>query len=326
MGEVFVNHSPVIALHQLQPLRGPLEGTDGLVKLLVAHPHLTACQPRRIEVRHVVLAENQHRHLTASGLQIGHPIANHVRMYCIRFFFYAFNLFTQYSNILIIITIDKRMVYHLGKGAERVHILGEGRENIDMVPRYTADNAHVRLVQVELGTAVDRRGEVLIALHHHNLRLVRQLHHHLETGQLRAHHVVAIHMMILQHMQNHCRNGGLAMTATHHNTELVLALLVQKFGIGIHLDTQLVGTNQFGIIQAGVHPQDDRIEVGRNLVGIPADGVGKESIFLQTAFGGIENLVVGTGNGVTFLVKGDGQIVHGATADGNKMYFHDRIF
>ena len=71
-----------------------------------------------------------------------------------------------------------------------------------------------------------------------------------------------------------------------------------------------------------MHTQDDGIQLRGNALRMPAYGIGKNSVFCQTPFRGLENLVVGTGDLIAFQLQGNGQIVHGAAANGNKVYFH----
>ena len=44
VGEILIHRAGVTLLDELQALRGTLEGGDGLVELLIRHPHLAAGQ------------------------------------------------------------------------------------------------------------------------------------------------------------------------------------------------------------------------------------------------------------------------------------------
>ena len=95
-----------------------------------------------------------------------------------------------------------------------------------MVPGDPAEQGDVGLVQVELRAQVDRRGEVFIALDDHHGRFVREPDHHIETFKLGADHVVAVHPGLLQHMEDHGRDGGFAVAPADHDAFLVFRLFV----------------------------------------------------------------------------------------------------
>ena len=198
----------------------------------------------------------------------------------------------------------------------------KGGEDIDVVPLDARDDGHMRLVEVELGSAVDGRSEVLVALNHHHLGRFAEAHHHLEALQLGTHHIVRLDAAVLQHVQNHGGSGGLAVTAANHHAGFRLRLLVEVFGIAEYLDAELLRPEQFWIVGAGMHTQHNGVEIGRDALGVPAVAFGQKPIPLKSAAGWVENLVVGACNMIPFLVQGDGQIVHGAAANGYKMYIH----
>jgi len=71
-----------------------------------------------------------------------------------------------------------------------------------------------------------------------------------------------------------------------------------------------------------VHPQYDRIQVGSDVFLIPTHFIRQQPEFFQSAFAGFEYFVIRSGDSVAFSVEGNGQIVHGAAANGNEMDFH----
>jgi hypothetical protein len=55
---------------------------------------------------------------------------------------------------------------------------------------------------------------------------------------------------------------------------------------------------------------------------MPTDIVGQDAVLGKASFGGIEDLIIRTGNFKTFDFEGDSQIMHSAAPDSDKMYFH----
>ena len=68
------------------------------------------------------------------------------------------------------------------------------------------------------------------------------------------------------------------MAAADDDAGLVLALLVEVFGIGIHLQAQLLGAHQLRIVDAGMHAKDDGVEGLVEFLGKPAP-LGRQDAF-----------------------------------------------
>ena len=134
----------------------------------------------------------------------------------------------------VVVAINETSVgrNHIGENLELLDVDVKGREHIDMVPGNTADDTHIGLVEVEFRSAVNGGGQVFVAFDDHDFRAFAEFYHDFKTGQLGTNHVVAIDTILLQHMDNHGGDGGFAVAATHHDTALVLALLIEKFRIG----------------------------------------------------------------------------------------------
>ena len=132
---------------------------------------------------------------------------------------------------------------------------------------------------------------------------------------------------MLQHMQNHRGDSRLAMAAADDDARLILALLVKVFGIGIHLQSQLLGANQLGVVDAGMHTKDNCVVCVVEFFGIPAPLRRQDAFFGKARLGRLEYLVVRTRDFITLAVQGDGEVVHGTAAYSNKVnLFHDLIF
>ena len=80
MGEVLIDGAGVILLHQLQAFRSSFEGADGLVELLVRHPHLAAGQPGSGEIEQIVVTKDLQGRITDIGNAILHTMFGaHIR-------------------------------------------------------------------------------------------------------------------------------------------------------------------------------------------------------------------------------------------------------
>ena len=156
---------------------------------------------------------------------------------------------------LIVFTIDKLSIgwNHIGKDLKLFDIDIEGREDVDMIPGDAADDADGRLVEMEFGAAVDGGSQILIPFDDHHFGSLREADHHIEAIQQSTHHIVAFDMVLLQHMDDHGGDRGLAMASAHHNSHLILALFIEIFGIGEDLEAEFFGFVQLWIIDAGVH-------------------------------------------------------------------------
>ena len=168
------------------------------------------------------------------------------------------------------------------KNAKLFKIVIEGWEDIDMVPSDAANHRDMRMIVVELRHTVDGRSEILIAFHDHIFGCLAEAHHHIEAFQLCPNHEIGLNADLFEHMKNHGGDGSLAVAAADNDTGLVLALLVEVFRIGIHFQTQFLGTNEFRVIDAGVHAEDDGVIRLVELLGIPAPLRRQDAFFGQT--------------------------------------------
>ena len=204
--------------------------------------------------------------------------------------------FGNSAQVLIALIPDKRAVrlYTFYKLSKRFDILVESGEYIDVIPRNTGQNSYMRVVPKEFGTQVQRRGQILIALKNSVFRCVAQTHHALKTLYLRTYHIIGFDTQALQHIENHRRGRCLSVTTTYDDANLILRLLVQVLGEGVYLNPQFPCTHQLRIVFAGMHTEDDRIDIFGDALGVPTHLVGQQTCFTQMREGGIEDLVVRT--------------------------------
>ena len=127
-------------------------------------------------------------------------------------------------------------------------------------------------------------------------------------------------------MQNHGGHCGLAMAASHDHASFGFSGKPQKLGVALNAQAQLLGTKQFGIVRAGVHPQDDDIQIRRDATGIPAFLVREQPCSGQPSAAGLEDLVVAACDVMPRICKGQREVVHGASANGNEVYPHEGKF
>ena len=83
------------------------------------------------------------------------------------------------------------------------------------------------MIPEKLGTQIERRSKVLISLEDRIFGGIAQAYHTLKALDLCAHHIVGFDTEMLQDIENHRSSCGLAMTAPHHDTNLILGLLIK---------------------------------------------------------------------------------------------------
>ena len=261
MGEVAEDEVVAVVEQQLQTPCGTLKRRDSLIELRVAHAELLAHQLCCVDVLHVVAAKHAHFPPTAIGQEQGRPDAVALKeMHAIA----ESAALRALGNLLgfhIGLVVDKAAARLDGadEDAELLQVVVEGREDIDMVPADAADDSDMWVIVVELRHTVDGRSEVFVAFHDHVFRRLAEAHHHVKAFQLRPDHEVGLDADLLEHMEDHGGDGRLAVAAADNDAGLVLALFVEVFGIGIHLEAQLLGAHQLGVVDAGVHAEDDGI-------------------------------------------------------------------
>ena len=326
VSEVFVDGVAGGLTDQLEAFAGAVEGLDGKVELLVGDAQAIAGIACCGEVQQVVSAENFQWHsftiVGEVGSAVFHSMEGHVVGLLGNVGTAVFQCHVAHLGVVVAIDEPATGLYQVDKLGKLVLVYLKSGEDVNVVPLDAGHNGHMGLVEVKLGAAVDRRSEVFVPFDHHHLRGVAEAHHHLKTFQLRTYHIVGLDAAVLQHMQNHGRGGGLAVAAANDYAGLVLRLLVKVFGVAVYLDTQLLCPQQLGIVSTGMHTQHDGVEVGGDALGMPAETVGQEPVALEAAAGGVEDFVIGARDVVAFQVEGDGQVVHGAAADGYKMDVH----
>ena len=132
--------------------------------------------------------------------------------------------------------------------------------------------------------------------------------------------------MEAQNVHDHGGDGCFTVASPNDHADFIFGLLVKILRIGEYFQSQFLCTQQFRVILPGVHSQDDCIQVTSDCFGKPAFTVRQQPVFSQTASGRFKNLIIRTSNLVPFLVQGNGQIVHGTSANGYKMYIHFYVF
>ncbi len=115
-----------------------------MVEVVPGYADGFARQTRRLEVLHVVPAEDLHGDIAVVGVVRD---TMHIRSCFCR----------QCAQVLVALVVDEGAVgfYLSDELAESVHVFGEGGEDIDMVPRDAREDSDIGVVEEELGTAVE---------------------------------------------------------------------------------------------------------------------------------------------------------------------------
>lgn len=207
-----------------------------------------------------------------------------------------------------------------------LHVVFEGGEDVHVVPRDAGEDGDVGVVVVELRAPVDGGGEVFVAFEDGYFAGVAEVYHGVETFEQGACHVVELDAAVFEDVHNHGGGGGFAVAPADDDAAFVFGLFVEVFGVAVYADAEFLGTQEFGVVLAGVHAEDDGVECRGDFLGKPSPRFGQKACLLQAGFGGFEYFVVGSGDVVSFFMEGECQVVHGGAADGNKMYVHNPWF
>ena len=192
-----------------------------------------------------------------------------------------------------------------------------------MIPANAANHRNMRMIMVELRNTVDGRSEVFVAFHHHVFGRFAEAHHHIKAFQLRPNHEIRLNADLFQYMENHRSDSRFAVAAADNDARFVLALLVKVFGIGIHLQAKFLSANQFWVVDACVHTENDGIVTIIKFLGKPAPAGRQDSFIGQARLARLKDFVIRTRDFITLAVQGNGEVVHGTPAYGNKMdFFH----
>ena len=116
-------------------------------------------------------------------------------------------------QVLVASIVDETAVWlkTIHKLAESVHVLREGREDVNMIPSNAGEDSYVRVVPEELGPQVKWGGEVLIALKDRILGCIGEANHALEAFYLCAYHIIGFNTEALEHIKDHGGGGCLAV-------------------------------------------------------------------------------------------------------------------
>ena len=174
----------------------------------------------------------------------------------------------------------------------------------------------------KFGSPVYRRAQVLIPFKHRPFRLPVQLHHAVETRQLRAHHEIRVTAGRLQHVEHHPRDGRLPVRTADHRPSLLGCGVVKELGVRLHRQSQGLRGQQLRVVCAGMHAEDDGIEVAVQSLWKPTFCLGQDPRGGQARPRRFEDGIVGARDRVASIVQRQGQIVHGASADGNEVNPH----
>ena len=324
MSEVFVKCTGIVFGYKFKTLAGTREGADDLIELSVGDSQGIAGVACGSEVEQVVVSEDFERGLR--GGEISDTILHPIGGYAIGDFGYVGTLviLRHLTHYRVFGTVDKGTLRldKVDELGELVFVDVKGRKDIHMVPLDTSNDCHIGFVEVELGTAVDRRSEVFVTLNDHDLGGLAETDHYFKAFELSANHVVRLDAAMLQDVEDHCRSGSLAMAATDNDARLLLRLFVEVFRVAVDFETQLLRTEEFGVVVAGMHTKDNFVDVFGDSVGVPPYLLGQQAVLLESALGGIKNLIVGTCYMIAFEMKGYGEVVHGTSSYGNKMDVH----
>ena len=232
MGEVLVCYRGLRLANLLQAVAGTGEGAYLAVEIIRCHANTVASEHGGLKVLHVMPSEDLHGNITFVRI-----IRNTRDVFS--------RSFSDLLQVFVALIIDETAVGFktVHKLAECVHIFGESRENVNMVPSNAGENSYMRVVPKELGPQVERGGEVLITLKDRILGSVGEAYHAFEAFYLCAYHVVCFNTEALEHIKNHARRGGLTMRTAYYDANFVLGLLVQVFGERVNLQSQLAGAD-----------------------------------------------------------------------------------
>ena len=174
---------------------------------------------------------------------------------------------------------------------------------------------------MEFGGQVLGGAQVFVSFEQH-VRSVGQLDHAVKSSQLGTHHEVRCSAHAVHHVEEHGGDGRFAMASGDDDAALVAGRTVQVFRVADHVEVQLPGPGELGVVLPGMHAEDDRIQLAVDPFGVPTHGCGQESLRFEPAPAGVVNGVVGTGDGVALMVEGEGEVVHGRAADGDEVNVH----
>ena len=228
-------------------------------------------------------------------------------------------------ELLVFRAVNHRAVglYGVQVGLELIDVILLGGEDVDMVPRNACDDGHMRAVPQELGPQIDGGAEVFVAFDDGPVIRRLEVHHAVESFELGTHHEVRGSPGFFQGMQNHGSDGGFSMASGHHHALFGLCGEAQKLGVTLDPQPELLGLKQFGVVHAGMHSQDDHIDVRGDSLDVPTLCFRKQSCRRQTSSTRLKNLVVASRHHMSGVGQGQGEVVHGASANCNEMNPHD---
>ena len=208
---------------------------------------------------------------------------------------------------------------------ETIRVLVVRGKYVHVVPCDPGNDRHVRTVVQEFGAPVERGTEVLVPFDDDRGSLVGQFHHAVESVDRSTHQVVRTQTGVLHRMQDHGCGGRLAVRSGDHDAFLPFRFVKDELRIGIHRQSQFPGADQLRIVDPRVHPEDDGIDLRGDLFRKPAFLRREQTGLRQTGAGRFVDHVVRTGHGMTFLLQGERQVVHGSSSYGDKMNPHRYI-
>ena len=114
-------------------------------------------------------------------------------------------IFSYFSRFRVVAVVNQTAAffYCIYKNSELLKITIKCRENIDVVPPYSADYCDMRMIFMELRHSVDRRSKIFVALDDHIFSGLAEANHHVETFELGSNHEIGLDAGLFHHMQNH---------------------------------------------------------------------------------------------------------------------------
>ncbi len=324
VGEIAENGGGAVFRQYLQSPGRAGKGAHGPVKEVVTHSQGAANRQGCRDILEVVLPENLQGHPFIAINQTGLLLADFCRVGLVGRAGDVALCCGDLPEMRVPSKIEKASPRfdELREPAELFHIVIKGGEDVDMVPGDTTQHPDMGMVKVKFGPPVIWGREVLVPFKDGDAGVVAQTDHGVESFDLGSHHVVEGHAAFAQDVHDHGGDGGFAMAAADNHADFFACLLKEKLRVGEDLQAQFPGSEELGVVASGVHAQNDGIEVGGDFSGEPSRGFGQQSAGRQPPPGGLHDLIVGTSDQIPFMMEGQGQIMHGAPSDGNKMDSH----
>ena len=181
------------------------------------------------QVLQIVFSKNLEGHPTDGRIQISGSVFDFVFGGSVGILFdcvLAFSYHVVDCCVFFVVNKDAAVGQRVNKNPELFFVIFKSRKDIDVVPRDSADQCDVGFVQVKLGPPVNWRGQVFVSFQYDEFVVSSQMHHGFKTFQLRAHHIVCCHLVVVEYVKHHGSNGCFSVRPADDHTCFVFGLLV----------------------------------------------------------------------------------------------------